>query len=63
MTIEIPDDQVPEELTEAAIRGLIRFAATDHAGARFELLRVGDGEVDVRVDEDTPHHERVSIGD
>jgi len=61
MTIEIPEDQVPPSLTEANVRALIAFAARAEPGARFEALCVGEGEIDIRVDDRPAHYERVSI--
>jgi len=61
MTIDIPDEQVPPELTEATIRALIAFASDAEPGARFEALCVGEGEIDIRVADRPAHYERVSI--
>jgi len=59
-TVELPDD-IPQELADAALRALIAYADTDRPGARMEILRVGDDDFDVRVDEGSDYIERVSL--
>jgi hypothetical protein len=59
-TVDLPDD-VPQELADAAVRALIAYADTDRPGARMEILRVGDEDFDVRVQDGTDYVERVSL--
>ena len=58
MTIDIPDDQVPEDLTEKAVRALVAYAALDSPGSKLEIELSGDGAHHVRVYEGTRHYER-----
>jgi len=58
MTIEIPDEQVPEDLTEKAVRALVAYMTLDAPGSKMEIERGGDGAHHVRVYEGTRHYER-----
>jgi len=57
MTIDIPDDQVPEDLLHAVIRALVRYNDLDRPGAELEVKRGGDGQDHVRVYDGTDHYE------
>ena len=59
MTVEIPDDQVPEGLTEAAIRALLTYAAIDRPGASMVIEQTGEDQHSVRVRPDAEHYELI----
>lgn len=61
MRIDIPEDQVPEELADAAVRALIAYAQIDRPGSRVEILQVGEDDFDVRVDDGSNYIERVPL--
>jgi len=60
MQIEIPEDQVPPDLTDAAIRALITYASIDRPGSSLEVEQKGNGGHAVRVRPNAEHYEVVT---